>query len=348
MSRKSAIPVANIVVLILLALLAPTVLNGVQLFRLGNLLLIMLFAGAYFLVAGETGLLSLGHAALFGGGAYAGALLFRDELPIYVVIPAAWLLGAALGATMGYIALRSTGIYFAMLTLSLAQVVSLIVNRTPALGGQDGIANTAVPDLNIGSVASNLGGLHGLYTAIVVVVALSMLGLAMISRSSFGHVLRSIREDPVRSAALGLHVRRYQLLAMAVSGAFAATAGSLLAPLQGIVTPNILGWQESALPLIIILLGGLHSLWGAVIGAVTFEVLQAYTASSGASDIWMGAIIILIVVLFPEGLLGIWKVSKSGLLTRLMRTRTGPTTAATQTGSQGPANDSSPMKGASK
>jgi len=293
--------------LLAVLIVAPFAPEVVSLFVLADLLTLIGFAAAYYLVAGDSGLLSLGHAAFFGFGAYVAALAFQRELPFFLGLGAGAVAGAVIALIIGAVSLRSTGIYFAMLTLALAQVVYLLVFRIDLFGGQDGLFGIALPPLEIGGLTVETASIEATYFVALAVVAASFAVLCALSRSSFGHLLRSAREDPVRAAALGIDVRRYQLVALVVSGGFAGLAGSLVGTLQGVVTPDILLWSQSALPLIVVLLGGIGSIWGAVIGAMGFVAIEQATAQSGSSNLWFGAVLLLLVLLFPQGLIGVGK-----------------------------------------
>lgn len=282
-------------------------MNNAFTFRLSELLILILFAASFQFIARTAGMFSLGHAAFYGIGAYASAFFIQKGYSIYIAILLAGVIAVIISQVIGYLSLKSTGIYFAMLTLSLAQVVYLIIYRTPALGGQDGIPGILAKPLNIFGWEFDISRPENYYFVILITVILSMGILFYLTNSSLGHFLRSIRENSVRTSALGIHVKRYQMVAFGISGFFGGVAGSLLSPLEGIITPETLAWTQSALPLIIVLIGGINSFWGPVVGAITFEIFHVITLNSGASNMYLGIILLLTVLVFPDGVIGVSK-----------------------------------------
>ena len=294
-------PAVLAVVVVVLATL-PLLVSRAATFRLAGFLVLVLYAAAFYLIAGTAGMTSLGQAAFYGLGAYTAGLLLKAGGGLGGSFVAAALAGAAAAVVIGYVSLRATGIHFAMLTLSLAQVVYLIVFRVPIFGGDNGLPGIRVPPAGFGAWQVTLHQPERFYYVALLVVLGGVWALWVVTRSSFGCVLRSLREDPVRTAALGVNVRRAQLAAFVVAGALTGVAGSLAAALEGIVTPETLLWTNSALPLIVVLLGGVGSFWGPIVGAGAFELLRMLTRQS---DIWMGAILLLVVLLLPDGVFGL-------------------------------------------
>jgi branched-chain amino acid transport system permease protein len=296
-----------LIFIFLLFLVAPFVMNNAFTFRLSGLLILILFAASFQFIARTAGMFSLGHAAFYGIGAYTSALLIQKGYSIFLAILLAGVTAFIISQIIGYLCLKSTGIYFAMLTLSLAQVVYLIIYRTPALGGQDGIPGILAKPLNIFGWELDISRPENYYFVILFTVILSIAILYYLTNSSLGHFLRSIRENSIRTSSLGIHVKRYQMVAFGISGFFGGVAGSLLSPLEGIITPETLSWTQSALPLIIVLIGGINSFWGPVVGAFTFEIFHIITLNSGAANMYLGIILLVTVLVFPSGVIGVSK-----------------------------------------
>lgn len=288
-----------------LAIALPQLVSRAAAFRAAGFLILVLFSAAFYLVAGTGGMISLGQAAFYGLGAYVGGLLLKAGSPIYTALLAGAVAAAATALVMGFISLRASGIYFAMLTLSLAQVVYLVVYRVPVFGGENGLPGIRVPPLRLGGLEVAIARPDSFYYVVLVVVVAGLWGLWALTSSSFGQLLRSLREDPVRTAALGIDVHACQLVAFVIAGAITGVAGGLAGALEGIVTPETLLWTSSALPLIVVLLGGIGSFWAPVLGAAAFELLRLFTRNTRASELWIGAILLLVVLAFPDGLAGL-------------------------------------------
>ncbi|MBS4214970.1 branched-chain amino acid ABC transporter permease [Neobacillus rhizophilus] len=294
-----------IIILLLGYFLAPLFVNNAFSFKLSEIFILVLFASSFQFIARTAGMFSLGHAAFYGVGAYASAVLVQKGYSIFFVLLMAGVIAFLLSMIIGYLSLRSTGIYFAMLTLSLAQVVYLVIYRTPALGGQDGIPGILAQPINLFGWELDISRPEKYYYVIFFTVVVSIFILYILTNSSLGHFLRSIRENSVRTSSLGINVKRYQILAFGIAGFFGGVSGALLSPLEGIITPETLSWTQSALPLIIVLIGGINSFWGPIVGAITFEMLYSLTIDSGASNIYLGIILLAIVLLFPDGVIGV-------------------------------------------
>jgi branched-chain amino acid transport system permease protein len=293
-----------LVALVLLAL-CPFALARYQLSILTELMIFGLLALSLDLIMGYTGMVSFGHAAYFGLGAYTSALLLINfALPIPVALVAGALLSGAVALPIGYLSTRATGIYFAMLTLAFAQALYTIAYKWRDLtGGSDGIAGVPKTALWWGgpSLASPAAYFY-LVTASLVASLLLCRGLV---RSPFGHALEAIRENERKFAVLGQDPRRFKLTIFAVSAVFAGLAGALFAPFRGFASPEVMFWVLSGQALMMVIIGGIGTLIGPVLGAMVFmliqEVLSSYTEQ------WMlftGAIFVLMVIFLPGGLVG--------------------------------------------
>ena len=269
------------------------------------------FALSLELLVGTTGLVCFGQAAFFGIGAYVTVMLSaRVESPsLWWLLPACVLAAAAYALFVGAFSLRTKGVYFIMVTLAFAQMAYYVVHDTPLGGGTDGIYLTAKPVLG---TLLNLDKPLVLYgftlTCLIAVFAF----LAVLGRSRFGRALAGIRVNEQRMRATGFSTYPYKLAAFVISGGIAGLAGFLFAVKDGFVNPELLSWHLSGSVLIMIILGGLGHLRGALIGAFAFALLQEFFQSEaifGAfAKHWhlgLGLAIIASVALLPRGLVGV-------------------------------------------
>jgi len=267
------------------------------------------FALSLELLVGMTGLVSLGHAAFLGIGAYATVLGSGDT-----GAPAAWLVPFALGAAalyalfVGALSLRTRGVYFIMVTLAFAQMAYFVFHDTKLGGGSDGIFMYVKPTLGGWLDLDNKS--HVYYTVLAALAGTYGL-LALVRRSRFGHALAGIRVNEQRMRAAGFSTYRYKLAAFVLAGALAGLAGFLLAVKDGAVNPELLSWHESGAVLLMIILGGIGHLRGAVLGAAAFtllkELFQTEALVGPLAAHWqltLGLTIIAFVALLPHGLMG--------------------------------------------
>ena len=274
-----------------------------------------IFALSLELLVGATGLVSLGHAAYFGIGAYVTVLATGDAGPASPL----WLLPAAIGAAalyalfVGALSLRTKGVYFIMVTLAFAQMAYFVFHDTKLGGGSDGIFLYSKPVIEFaGTVWLDLDRKSHLYYTVLAALVASYALLALINRSRFGHALAGIRVNEQRMRAAGFRTYGYKLAAFVIAGALAGLAGFLLAVKDGAVNPELLSWHESGAVLLMIILGGIGSLRGAVIGAITFTLLKELYQSeallgplAGHWQLTLGLTIIAFVALLPKGLIGL-------------------------------------------
>ena len=269
------------------------------------------FALSLELLVGMTGLVSLGHAAFFGIGAYVTVLASPDNDPgnLIVLLLAAGAAAALYALFVGALSLRTKGVYFIMVTLAFAQMAYFVFHDTKLGGGSDGIYLNAKPVLG----PFDSGARWPFYYLALAALALAYALLWAIRRSRFGHALAGIRVNEQRMRAAGFATYRYKLAAFVVAGALAGLAGFLFAVKDGYVNPELLSWHESGAVLLMIILGGLGHLRGAVIGAAAFALLkEAYATpaivGSFLADHWqltLGVTIIAFVALLPRGLIGV-------------------------------------------
>jgi branched-chain amino acid transport system permease protein len=294
-SRLAGPLVALAVVVVALAL--PRVLYSVLAL---DILLWGLFAVSLDLLLGFGGLLSFGHAAYWGTAGYAAALAARElGLPFPVAALAGVVAGAALAVPLGYVSLRRTGIYFAMVTLAFAQMLFYVANEARGLtGGENGLQGVprTFPGLALGPSLS-------FYYAALPLIAFGYFAAYRIVRSPFGHVLVSIRDNEARAQALGYDTARYKLVAFVLSASLAGLAGSLYALGHGFASLDLLHWSTSGEVVLMTVLGGLGTLWGGVLGAAVFLLLRdSLSTITDASGVVTGAVFIVMVLGLRRGL----------------------------------------------
>ena len=290
--------------LALLALLLAAPLLGLYPVFVMKLLCFALFACAFNLLLGFTGLLSFGHAAFFGFSAYVTGWLIKAQAwsPELALLGGA-VTGAGLGAVFGLVAIRRQGIYFAMITLALAQMVFFICLQAPFTGGEDGLQ--AVPrGTFLGWL--NLGSDTAMYYVVAAIFLACYLGISRIVNSPFGQVLKMIRENEHRAISLGYEVDRYKLLAFILSAALAGLAGSLKTLVMGFATLSDVHWSMSGEVILMSLLGGVGTLFGPVLGAGIVIALQNLLADKVGSwvTVIIGAIFVVCVMTFRKGVVG--------------------------------------------
>ena len=271
-------------------------------------LLNIVFAQAFNIVFGLSGMVSFGHAAFFAAGAYVtGSLLKRvPELHVGLAWLASGVAGALVAAAIaGLLLRRSSGIYFAILTLAFAELLHVVISKTTFFGREDGLTGIGRPVLNLGFATIDLAsGNHLYYVTLVIVVVLVALIYAL-SHNRLGRQLAALRQDAERLRFLGVRVAQLRFTAFVLSGLFAGLAGGLYAPAAQLLTPDIAHWHYSALPLLYCLVGGAGYFWGPALGAIVFMGLEHSTRNiTGLSEIVIGGALLLVVLAFPGGLIG--------------------------------------------
>ena len=262
-----------------------------------------LFACAFNLLLGYTGLLSFGHAAFFGGAAYFSA----HSVKVWGVTPEVGILigtagAAGLGLVMGFFAIRRQGIYFAMITLALAQMFFFFCVQAPFTNGEDGIQN--VPRGFLFGLL-DLGRPLNIYYTVLGIFLIGVFAIWRIVNSPFGMVLRSIRENENRAVSLGYSVANYKLAAFVMSAALAGLAGATKAIVFQFATLTDVTWQMSGEVILMTLLGGIGTMVGPMVGAGLVVTLQNTLATSGFPvTIATGAIFMICVLLFRRGIVG--------------------------------------------
>jgi branched-chain amino acid transport system permease protein len=268
--------------ILIAALIAPAVLYPVLLMKI---LCFALFACAFNLLIGFTGLLSFGHAAFFGGASYfAGHALKVWGLPTEIGILIGTVSAAGLGLIIGGLAIRRQGIYFTMITLALAQMLFFVFLQAPFTGGEDGLQSIPRGTL-LGTL--DLKNDIVMYYVVLAIVIAAFLFIVRIIHSPFGQVLKAIRENEARAISLGYDVERYKLLAFVLSAALAGLAGSTKAVVLGFGTLTDVHWSMSGLVVLMTLVGGLGTLVGPVVGAIVIIALENKLGDFGT---WLASI----------------------------------------------------------
>ena len=292
---------------------------GIEL--VSKIMIYAIFALSLELLVGGTGLVCFGQAAFFGIGAYAAVLLSPADGPGQVLwlLPAAGLLAALYALAVGALSLRTQGVYFIMVTLAFAQMAYYVVHDTPLGGGTDGIYLNFKPALGTWLELDKPVAFYQ-FTLAVLVLVFGFVGL--LSRSRFGRALAGIRVNEQRMRATGYSTYPYKLAAFTLSGAIAGMAGFLFAVKDGLVNPELMSWHMSGAVLVMIILGGIGHLRGALLGAFAYALLQEMFRSEaifGAfAKHWllgMGLAIIASVALLPRGLVGLpgqWRARLAG------------------------------------
>jgi len=274
-----------------------------------HVVIIALAAMALNVLLGYTGVLSFGHAAYFGLGAYGTALTIKY---IYPSTPLALLAGIAIGtiaaAAIGPLIARLRGVYFAMCTIAFGQVFYYIAFQWSSVtGGDDGLTAWHRMPIDLGFAELDiLNDNKAFYYAALAVFAACTAAMAFLLRSPFGRTLLAIRENERRARFLGIPVDRHIWMSWVISCFFVSVAGGLFALLNDFVDPRALRWDQSGEFVIMAVLGGMRSFWGPLIGAAVFVVLQDYLSS--ATENWMsfiGLVFVLVVLFFPRGVLGL-------------------------------------------
>jgi branched-chain amino acid transport system permease protein len=269
-----------------------------------------LFAVSLNLLLGTTGLVSFGHVAYFGIGSYACGILMKTYgVPFILAFPASGLVAAGFALVFGFFCVRLSAIYFAMLTLAFSQIVWAICFKWNAVtGGDQGLPNIPYPSFDWMSAIPGLGDLKiadQFYLLTIALVALSLAALRQITRSPFGRMLTTIRDNPERAAFIGINVRAYELAAFSVAGGFAGFAGALYGIFNRGVFADYVFWSKSAEVMIMAILGGINYFWGPPVGAFALVWLnQAITSYTQYWPFVLGVILLVLLFAFPGGIVG--------------------------------------------
>jgi len=272
------------------------------------------------LLIGITGLVSFGHGAFFGCGAYAVYFVSPESnaANVFVALGAGLAFGGAAAFVVGAFATLTRGFYFIMVTLAAGQMMFSLFHDTDIAKGSDGAFVNVKPELTFhGTSLLDFSNWHQFYYVCLLVLVVSYFSLFGLVRSPFGRVLQGIRANEVRMSALGYDTYRYKLAAFTVAGMLAGLAGALFASIDGFVTPELFNWHQSGLAIMMVVLGGAGTLYGPIIGAFAYAMLEEVLKSASIvgpliADHWRlgtGATLVLAVLMSPDGLAGFlcWK-----------------------------------------
>jgi branched-chain amino acid transport system permease protein len=301
----NALPIGIFLVLAVIPLVA-LVTGGGYLVSLGARVMIFAVAAvALDLLLGYGGLISFGHAAFIGLGAYAvGILAAHGITDALIALPAALAISALYAFLTGIVCLRTTGVYFIMITLAFGQMAYFTATSLAPYGGDDGLTIAA---RNTFAGFALIKNERAFYYVVFACLLGSYLFCRALVASRFGRVLRGAKENPVRMATIGFNVYRFQLAAYVIAGALAGLSGFLLANATEFVSPAYMSWQRSGELIVMVLLGGLGSLNGAIIGTAAYLLTEEWLA--GFTENWkviFGPVLVLVVLFARGGLLGVW------------------------------------------
>ena len=270
-----------------------------------------LFAISVDLLLGYTGLLSFGHAAFWGTSAYTtGLIAIHAGVPFPVAVVGGAVCAMILAVPTGYLAVRRTGIYFAMVTLAFAQMVYFIANQWRSVtGGENGLQG--IPKAYFGIELVETESFYFYYAALPIILVGVLIAWRTVN-SPFGRVMVAIRDNPARARALGYDVERYKIMVFVISAGLAGLAGGVFSASHGFASLQELIWTTSGKVVLITVLGGIGTLWGGPIGAALVVLLEDKLASSGFNGIGIitGAIFVIIVLAFRHG---IWGTARNGI-----------------------------------
>jgi len=300
----ATLPAGIFLILAFLPLLAPLA-GGSYLVSLGSRVMIFAIAAVSLdVLVGYGALISFGHAAFVGLGAYAvGILSVYGITDALVSLPAALAVSAAYAFLTGLVCLRTKGVYFIMITLAFGQMAFFTASSLAPFGGDDGLTIAARNTVAGFALLRNEGAFY--YVVLFCLLATYLFCRALVG-SRFGRVVRGAKENPVRVATLGFDVYRFQLATYVIAGALAGLAGFLLANATEFVSPAYMSWQRSGELIVMVLLGGLGTLDGAIIGAAAYLLTEEWL--SGVTEHWkviFGPVLVLIVLFARGGLLGL-------------------------------------------
>jgi branched-chain amino acid transport system permease protein len=291
-----------------------------QLFYLSfasRILIMALAASSLNLVLGYGGMVSFGHAAFVGTGAYVASIALAEGFAsAWLGWPAALLAAALAALAIGAISLRTRGVYFIMITLAFAQMMYYLVNSMKAYGGDEGLTLPSRASLGFGP---DLADEASFYYAVLAILSISIYSFHRLIHSRFGRALVAIRDNEARAEAIGFPVQRCKLTAFVIAGAGAGLAGALLASHGKYVNPNVLHWTQSGTLLVMVILGGVGRLWGGVIGAAALLLLEHLMAEfridwlaalapdyQQHASLGVGVVLLAVVLFAPQGIAGLF------------------------------------------
>jgi len=256
------------------------------------------------LILGYGGLVSFGHAAFVGVGAYtAGVMIDAGIVNGWLGFGAAMLVAAIFSALIGAVSLRTRGVYFIMITLAFAQMLFYLANSVKAYGGDEGLSLLARSDFGLGL---DLQDDTTFYYLVLAVLALVILLVHRLVHSRFGRVVQAMREDDIRAEAIGFPTYRYKLILFVIGGAIGGLAGALMANQQNYISPNLLHWTQSGTLMVMVIIGGVGTLFGGALGALALLVLEEVAADYTTHwQFYVGWILLAVVLFAPRGLMAL-------------------------------------------
>nr|WP_315479691.1 branched-chain amino acid ABC transporter permease [uncultured Rhodoferax sp.] len=268
-----------------------------------RILVFALAATSLNLILGFGGMVSFGHAAFVGVGAYTVGILMQHGITsAWLAWPLAMAVSALLALLIGAISLRTQGVYFIMITLAFAQMLYYLAVSLKAYGGDDGLSlpGRSTPGFELTDTA--------LYYVTLALLVATVVGITRLLNARFGQALQAIRENEVRMAALGYAVLRYKLVAFTLAGALAGLAGALLANQGSFVSPSLMQWSQSGMLMVMVILGGVGHVLGGLVGAAAFLLMEEFLGHM--TEHWqlgLGALLLLVVLVAPQGLMSLLK-----------------------------------------
>jgi len=269
-----------------------------------RIMIFVVAAASLNLILGFGGMVSFGHAAFLGVGAYAvGILMFHGVASACISWPSSMVIGGLAALVIGAISLRTRGVYFIMITLAFAQMLYFVFVSSEQYGGDDGLP---LPGRSTMPFGLNPNSNITYFYIVLLINAAVLFGMHRLTNSRFGRVLQGIRENEDRMEAVGYAVFRYKLLAFVLAGALAGLAGALLANQNGMVSPSAMAWTQSGSLMIMVILGGVGHIYGSVFGAALVLILEE--ALSSYTVHWqlpMGIILLAVVLFAPNGVMSL-------------------------------------------
>ena len=308
--RNGKIPILLLVALIVFLFLLPYVAGKYVMYMTMHILVLSVFALGFNVLLGYTGLLSFGQAGFYACGAYGCAKMLLVIPSLLPGVICGVLFAGIIALILGFLCIRHTRIYFAMLTLCFGMMIySLAWKWRTMTGGDDGLVGIPRAPLEIPGIFSiNMSSLGNYYYFVLIVCLLAIMLLYRIVNSPFGLTLQGIRDSESRIAFAGISVKNYRLIAFTIAGLYAGLAGALLPPLENTVTPPVAHWTHSAEPVLATLLGGIHTFAGPIAGAFLFYVIKDIIVRF--TEYWLiclGAIVVALVMGLPGGVVSIFE-----------------------------------------
>lgn len=291
--------------LILFLLVLPAFAGRYILYMTIHIFILSVFALGFNLLLGYTGLLSFGQAGFFAMGAYTSAKILLVVPSLLLGTISGMIAGGVSALILGYLCVRHTRIYFSMLTLSFGMMIySLAWKWRDVTGGDDGLVGIPRAPIQIlGLFSISMESMGNYYYFVLIISLIAIYFLYRIVNSPFGLTLKGIRDSENRVAFAGISVRNYRLLSFTISGIYAGLAGSFLPPLENTVTPPIAHWTHSAEPVLVTLLGGIHTFSGPIVGSILFYLIKDFIVRfTQYWLIWFGSIVVFLVLLFRGGI----------------------------------------------